>query len=397
MYSLPLLWAIAISMAFSSAWLLRRSSIAKSSLVNAIVFYILVMMAGMFAGAVLYFAQPSLTGIAEALGLNMVIMSVGVIAVLHNWTGHEGATEDEKIATEKFGTPSDELELKRAIAISRAYVVYFLVMMASMSAVGFVYIFDTAVIGLDEGLLLGNVIMVPGIVAILWYASKHPNDINESYALTSRSIKLERWTLVFLVLLNEFFMGWAFVLASEGYGVITNGSFLGIAASTFNNVTGSDWFLFTLSLEVIFSLYILRKFFSMDFIKVASLQSLILVFVPTAIGGRVWTTLCVFAELAILAGLIILSYRQRNRSQNVPRYLRLVLILDSLVVVGSLIWIVSGNVLILYACLVGEAVIYFSAILERIGLEKEKKLTAATTTSPRMSGQPATSGTQAAS
>lgn len=355
------------------------------------VFYILVMMAGMFAGAVLYFAQPTLTGIAEALGLNMVVMGVGAIAVLHNWTGHEGdVEEDEKVATtENFGKPSDELELKRAIVISRAYVIYFLVMMASMSAVGFVYIFDTAVIGLDEGLILGNAMMVPGIVAILWYASKHPNDINELPAQTTRSIKLERWTLVFLVLLNEFLMGWAFVLAS-GSRVITSGSFMSIASSTFNNVTGSDWFLFTLSSEVVFSLYLLRKFFPREFVKIGCLQSLILIFVPTAIDGRIWTATCVFAELAILAGFILLYQQRQNKKQSgILKYLRAVLIFDSLVVAGSLIWIVGGSVFILYACVVGEAIIYFSAILERIGIGKEKP------TSPRVSGQTAASGAQA--
>lgn len=371
-------------MACSSAWLLKRSSIAKSSLVNSIVFYILAMMASMFAGAVLYFAQPTLVGIVEALGLNMIVMSVGAIAVLHNWTGREG--DDEGKAIENFGKSDEKLELQRAIIISRAYVVYFLVMMASMTAVGIVYILDTAVMGLVEGLILGNAIMVPGVVAILWYASKHPNEINELSEQANRSIKLERWTLVFLVLLNEFVMGWAFVLASES-SAITNGSLLDITASTLNKVSGSDWFLFTLSFEVLFSLYMLRRFFSTDFIKMGCLQSLILVFVPTTIDGHVWTTICVFAELAILTGLVIFSYHYLHKkqavSQNIRKYLRIVLILDSLILVGSLIWILDGSVLILYTCVVGEAVLYFNAILERISIEKDKL------NSPLVSGQQA--------
>ena len=59
------LWLLAIPMAYTSAWLLKKASNAKSSLDNAIVFYILVMMASMFGGAVLYYLVPTITGIDE--------------------------------------------------------------------------------------------------------------------------------------------------------------------------------------------------------------------------------------------------------------------------------------------------------------------------------------------
>ncbi len=57
-------------MAYTSSWLLKKASNAKSSLDNAIVFYILVMMASMLAGAILYFLDPTTTGIIEGLGLH---------------------------------------------------------------------------------------------------------------------------------------------------------------------------------------------------------------------------------------------------------------------------------------------------------------------------------------
>jgi hypothetical protein len=362
----PLLWLVAQSMAFVSAWLLKRSSVANSSIINSVVFYVLVMMAAMFVGAVLYFEKPGQYGLAEALGLNMIVMTVGVLVVLHYWT------KDDKV--EENVENSDEAELQRSIVISRAYVIYFLVMMASMSTVGITYVLNITLIGLNEGLVLGNVIMIPGVFAILWYASKHPGDSMKIPG--GRSIRVETWTLVFFVLLNEFVMGWAFVLASGTSPVFGSGSVLQVIALTLYHVTGSDWFLFTLAFEIVISVVLLRKFFSRVFVMVAILQSVILFFVPTAISGKVWTDICVLVEIAVLAGLIAFSYPQltRNRSsmENYRTYLKTLLILDSLVVVGTLIWATDGNALVLLPCLVAETVLYFNAILERVGVEKSK-------------------------
>ena len=363
-----ILWVIALSMAYSSAWLLRKSSISKSSLINSIVFYVLVMMASMFAGAIFYLVQPTGVGLAEALGFNMIVMSVGVLVVLHYWT----RDDDQEGAVKESSGISDELELQRSIILSRAYVVYFLVMMASMTAVGIVYIINITITGLIEGLVIGNAIMIPGIVAILWYASKHPNETNQMRNQSDRSIRLERWILVFLVLLNEFVMGWAFVLASES-SEIANGSLLVITSSTLDHVLGSDWFLFTLAFEVLFSLCMLRGFFSKDFVRIGIMQTLILAFIPTAINLEFWATLCLFANFTVL---IVLSYhyirKKSSSGEKIGKYLGLALALESLTMLGLLIWFVNGNTLILLISAVGQAVLYFDAILERITIEKSK-------------------------
>ena len=367
------LWVLAISMSYANAWLLRRSSIARTSLVDSIVFYLLVMMASMLVGAVLYFEQPTQVGLAEALGLSLLVMSVGVLAVLHYWTKDDDV-EDSKLAAHV--ERSDEQELQRSIVISRAYVVYFLVMMASMTAVGLVYIFDTAIEGLNIGLVLGNVIMIPGIVMILRYASKHPGYAIEPPSQVNPSKKLGRWTLVFLVLLNEFAMGWTFALAS-GNLATANGSLAGIA-STLNYVTGSDWFLFSLSFEILFSIYMLRSYFSIDFIRIVCLQCLTLIFVPTAIGGYLWSTTSIIAGVLIFVGLLFLSFIPLRDgqvgSQNIRKYLRTVWVLDALAVIGLLLWVLYRIDLVLFACLIGEAVLYFNSILERVSMEKGARI-----------------------
>jgi hypothetical protein len=359
-------------MSYSNAWLLRRASIARTMLVDSIAFYILVMMASMLVGAVLYFEQPTQVGLAEALGLSLIVMSVGVLAVLHYWTKND-AVEDDTLAVRDEST--DEQELQRSIVISRAYVVYFLVMMASMTAVGIVYIFDTTTVGLNVGLVLGNAIMIPGIVMILLYASRHPGHTEEpSQVYTSK--RFGRWTLVFLVLLNEFVMGWAFALAS-GNLATANGSLLGVV-STLNYVTGSDWFLFSLSFEILFSIYMLRRYFSRDFIRIVGLQSLTLILVPTAIDGYLWSTSCIIAGVLIFASFSIVSFRPLRDGQvgsrNIRKYLKTMLVLDALIVIGLMLWTLSRIDLMLFACLVGEAVLYFNSILERVSMEKGARI-----------------------
>ena len=44
--------------------------------------------------------------------------------------------------------------------------VYFLVMMASMTATGIIYIVNTALTGLEEGLIAGTAIMTAGVIGI---------------------------------------------------------------------------------------------------------------------------------------------------------------------------------------------------------------------------------------
>ncbi len=369
-----LLWFLAIPMAYANAWLLKRSAIAKASLVDSVVFYILVMMASMFGGAVIYFEQPTGTGLAEGLGLNLIVMSVGVFAVLHYWTKNDSVEEGESA---EHAERTEEQDLQRSIVISRAYVVYFLVMMASMTAVGFVYIFDTTTEGLNIGLLLGNLIMVPGIAMILRHALKHPGDTDESLARVNPSQRLGRWTLVFLVLLNEFVMGWAFILASGNLAAPSEAS-LSVLASTLNSVAGSDWFLFTLSAEILFSIYMLRRFFSENFIRTVYLQSLILIFVPTAIAGNSWSTISLVIAVALFAVLILFSYRElgskRLEGQEIKKYVRKALLLDLVAVIGTFFWTTTGNDLVLFAGLAGESILYFDSILERVSVEKRTRI-----------------------
>ncbi len=138
---------------------------------------------------------------------------------------------------------------------------------------------NTALTGLEEGLIVGTVVMTAGVIGILWYSSNHSSKIKNEDTQSTGS-KVVRSTLISLVLLNEFLMGWLFTLVS-GTPKILTGSFIQVAASTLTSVAGSDWFLFTMALEIVLSIYMLKNAFSRKFVGIVCVQSLTMIFVPT--------------------------------------------------------------------------------------------------------------------
>jgi uncharacterized membrane protein len=353
-------------MAYTSAWLLKRASNAKSSLDNSIVFYILVMMASMLAAAIWYLLDPTTTGIIEGLGLNMFVMSAGVIAVLRYWAG------EDKVEEAEVTMDPNELELEMSIKISSGYVVYILVMMASMTATEAFYITSAALTGLEEGLIVGTAIMTAGVIGILWYSSRNSR-IRRSAENNNKpkKLKLVRSILISLVLLNEFLMGWAFTLAT-GTPKISGGSWTLVAGSTLTSVAGSDWFLFTMALEIILSIYMLRSAFSKKFVGLVCIQSLALLFVPTAVDTPAWVYLCAIADSAILVGFLVLvhgdRFKSKWKSEPERKYFRTLLMLYVATAVGFLVWVLQGSPLLLLVSVIGGMVLYFNTIIERISM-----------------------------
>jgi hypothetical protein len=374
-------------MAYVGAWLLKRASVARSSLDKSIVCYLLVMMASMFGGAVLYFLDPGTTGIDEALGLNMIVMTVAIIAVLRYWTGGE-----IELGESLIGSPDlDAAELQKSIIISHVYVVYFLVMMASMTATGFVYMMNTALTGLEEGLIIGTVIMTAGVVIVFWYAFKYPSQNLPVSGTDPRSVRaqLVRATLILLILLNEFLMAWTFVLVA---GWQPTGSGLAMLGSAFQAIAGSGWFVFTVALEAILALYMLRNSIPRIFVDVVLLQCILVVFAPTAVENHVWASVSVYVGEPLLMGILFFTYLSSRRdNQNhviLKKYFFTLFTLFSFTIVGLLSWISMGSAIILVACIICEMVLSLHVILLRSNMAGQSMIGALSSLrSPQGSGQ----------
>jgi polyferredoxin len=303
LFSVLWLWGIALPMAVITSWLVKRTIYAKTLADRALVFYLLITMASMFGGAVIYLLSPSLTSVVEAVGLNAILMTGGIIVVLRFWT--------DRLIDEKL--PETETSL-------------------TVSATA------------NSGSVTGT----------------------SSVSLVQSSL----WTRVgaiFLILLNEFLMGWAFVLAS---GSLTSTS---SALTTFDSVVGSDWFIFTMSMEMILSVYMLRSSLPRNFLIIVLLQSTIMFFAPTAINDPTWVTASIYLGSFIMIGLLIFFYeylfKHNSVASGMRRYMVALMGIYALMMAGLYVWLIQGNSLLFVISIIAEMGLYFNAILSGKSVE----------------------------
>ncbi len=170
-------------------------------------------------------------------------------------------------------------------------------------------------------------------------------------------------------------MGWAFVLAS-GSSVIASGSSASVAISTFDSVVGSDWFIFTMSLEMILSIYMLRNNLPKNFLVIVLLQSVIMFFAPTAINNSSWVTASIYLGSVVMIGLLIFFYEylfnHRMIASGMREYLVALMSIYAFMMAGLYVWLVQGSALIFVCSIIAEMVLYFSVILTGKSVESSK-------------------------
>lgn len=377
-------WFLAIPMAYFMSWLVKRTTISNSSTNKALVFYLLVTMATMLGGWIIYLLSPNATGIVEAVGLNMVIMTVGVIVILRYWDRTSIEQEvlspttierTERESQTSITEASDAAELEHATALANAYVLYFLVMMASMTAVGFLYIIIGGNSGLEWGLAVATGIMMAGTIPILLRSAR------SSSALALRRVRTNllksysvRGLIISLVLFNELLMGWAFVLASGSPSLLNTGSFAQNAVNSFATIVGSDWFIFTMGLEMMLTIYMLRNDFVKNLIPIFVLQAAVMVFAPTAIISASWHSASIYVGSIAMVGLMILVlehiFKNRLLNSATRAYFLILMSLMALMMGGLFEWILQGNSLLFVCSILGEMILYFNAALAQSNFKR---------------------------
>lgn len=288
-------------MAVITSWLVKRTIYAKTSADRALVFYLLVTMASMFGGAVIYLLSPSITTIVEAVALNAVLMTGGIIVVLRFWA--ERLT-DEKLA-ESMGQSNSQSTVTTSIGTA-------------------------------------------------------PAELPTTSNLATRALA------IFLILLNEFLMGWTFVLAS-GSSPASN------LLSAFDSVVGSDWFIFTMVMEMILSIYMLKSSLPKNFFIIVLLQSVIMFFAPTALNNGTWVTASIYLGSVAMIGLLIFFYEylfnHRSISVGIRQYLVALMAIYALMMAGLYVWLIQGSSLLFVISIIAEMTLYFNAIIRGGNIE----------------------------
>ena len=166
-----------------------------------------------------------------------------------------------------------------------------------------------------------------------------------------------------LALLNEFFMGWAFQLASGGFPPSVGTD----PVSVFSAVVSSYWFLFTMSFEMALTAYFLRKLIPRVLLVVIAFQSAIMFLSPTAVAGAWWVGAGVFGGSALMILLFVYAFEHLARNpmvdQGVSRYLLLLLVAYAAMMAGLYSWLLGSSELLFALSILLEMGVYLAAVL----------------------------------
>ena len=164
-----------------------------------------------------------------------------------------------------------------------------------------------------------------------------------------------------LVLLNEFFMGWAFLLAS-GSAIPAGGP-----VELFSVVIGSYWFLFTMSLEMALTTFFLRKEIPKSYAYLVAMQSLVMFLSPPALDNPAWVTFAVFAGSAVMVVLYVYAFEYLARNQaadsHETRYILRLMVAYAAMMAGLFAWVLSGSETLFALSIVMEMVVYLNLVL----------------------------------
>ncbi|MDG6904165.1 MAG: 4Fe-4S ferredoxin [Nitrososphaerota archaeon] len=259
-------------------------------------------------------------------------------------------------------------------------ILFILIMMLAMVVSAVAYLLAPGTGLLLDLIVLNMFIMTGGILPIFLYMSLKlsPEDLNQSEVIGADSPQQvaqtrtmrERYGVAFLplavsvVLLSEFFMGWALLLASGGVSAsIAKGN----AVELFSSVVNSYWFIFTMSAEMALTTFFLRKEVGRTFVCIVGMQALIMFLSPTALSSSEWVSIAVYGGSFAMIVLFIYMFEFMARNsvieQSFSNYLLRLLAIYSLMMAGLFVWELYGSGILFSISIILEMLLYFYLVL----------------------------------
>jgi polyferredoxin len=254
-------------------------------------------------------------------------------------------------------------------ALDYAIALFVLAMMAAMFGGALIYLNKPGVNSLELAVWMNMGVMSVGSIPIfnivIRTALDKPNQGVQYFSISQQRLWLVKAFVITLVVLNESLMGWALLVASNtGLTVVQVGSSI---EGAFSNVTNSYWFLFSMSLEMGLSVYMLRKWFSKGVFAILVSQSLIMFLSPTAINSGVWHTASVWASSVAMIGLFVFIfeylYRHKSLNLNVANYLLRLFFVYGAMMAGLFLWELTSNGFLFALSVIAEMGLYFELVL----------------------------------
>ena len=259
------------------------------------------------------------------------------------------------------------------------FIIFILISMLAMVVSAVAYLLSPSTGLLLDLIVINMFVMTGGVLPIFLFISlRLPQDqsvLEEAsqtpkitqQGVSTKPLESHRGLIVplvaILVLLNEFFMGWALVIAS---GMGTNQS---TPLALFSSVVNSYWFVFTMSGEMLLTTYLLRNEIGRSFVYIVAFQSLIMLFSPPAVDNSnwIWLSVIVGSALMIVLVIYIFEFMARNNSidQNFANYTFRLLAIYGLMMFGLFVWELYHVGSVFSVSILIEMLVYFYLILNR--------------------------------
>jgi polyferredoxin len=249
-------------------------------------------------------------------------------------------------------------------------VVFLLLMMVAMIGGAAFYFLRPGTASLVGGLWIASGLMsVSAVVVFLGFlrevhariASGAPSGPGPSLAHP----RVFLGTVIGLVVVNELLMGWTFQAAS---GPVFASSWSGVGVLTWiSGSVNSSWFLFTMSAEMLLTVFLLRARLPRPVLFVLASQSLIMLLSPPALNVASWVDGASYAASAVMIALFVYLmehlYRHRQLATGISGYIVLLLGIYGLMMAGLYLWIVYGVGIVFAASVLVEMAVFFAAVL----------------------------------
>ncbi len=247
---------------------------------------------------------------------------------------------------------------------ARSWIALFLLaMMGEMWIAAVVYLLHPSTAGLIAGVAASGGLMVVSLVPLVAALERSRRAGRGATAIGPAPVSLGPAVgigLASLVLANELLMSWGLLLATGG--LATGGTSL----AAFSNVVNSPWFLFTMSGEMLLSALLLRGRLSRAVLVLLLVQSAIMLFSPTALGGTSWPSLAIYVSSALMIGLFVYLfeylYRQRQFAPAFGAYLVELVAVYGLMMAGLFVWQYFGDGLVFALSVVLEMIVVYAAL-----------------------------------
>jgi hypothetical protein len=269
--------------------------------------------------------------------------------------------------------------VKASSGIDVAVVLFLLFMMVAM-LIGPAYVYLTTLnftigdVAIWEIAVFMSVGMMPiGVLLFAKFWMQGDPDRKGPLPLSSllKHVSGLRLSYILLLFFSELLMGWTFNLASGIIG-LSEGYTLAAVEREISYSLTTYWFVFTMVAEMGITLFAFRSTIRRDLLSVLALQAVVMFLTPTALALQSWETYTVYLEAVVMTGVVVfaISYLRRSAHRDLALldYLGLFIIANAIMMGGFLLWLVTGDTLLLALSLVVETLIYFDAVLTGAGL-----------------------------